>query len=1787
MNAPAVSPILAAIGSPLSLLPAGVVERLGWVLVHSLWQFTLVAVVAAILIRLLRQCSADIRHGVLVAALALAPVAPLLTWLRLSTLEPTVSKAVSTAGDLNAVHTEQISVPTLAVNPQNVQPVKQAVASTATKVEMATLAEPPAAPATSAVPQWRDSLQAGLRPWLTWIVAGWGLGVALCSLRPLLGCYTLWKLQRIGLIPVTEETRLALQRVASRLGLRQVAQVMQSTLVQIPLLAGYFKPVILLPASLLANISPAQLEAILAHELAHLRRRDFLVNLLQTVFETLLFYHPAVWWLSRQIRVEREHCCDDVVVALLGNRLEYGRALLAVEELRGRGTLLALGATDGSLLSRVRRILGRDPSGSRLTDRWPAAAGLVLLAVACVVAVNWGASGANANDDPKPPVAQENVTGKGTDVKVLSEAFGEALKHQVLPFLKDEQIVALRQDFEAKVGPQLIKPLTNARREQLRDAVVVFVNREFDPAEGESTYLEFGNRFETLLWELRIAIARPELTTDESARQTDQRNWMRAEIQRLPESAKYRLTHKDELERLELLLGDVLNPFFQEPWSEADFTRVKSEFAKAMSADRSDLRLLQASNRLYQAVLDVRRDKLLQQWPVANRGSQRQNLRWSLIVMPQVGNSSLDLPDLNSRREGIYADVMRMVHVAEEAPADLSDRESWLNSKGQGDLAFDAKSAELVGIRGAKLAVLPAASWYEGDQVPLQELQKLLQSTGQSSLPLTTFMEPEGDPANGILKVRKRAPSLVVQTAEGKVAVIRFLGMADGPVFKSHPRPLAPNPPLHAGDVVAVTPDAGDSPIAQPAAKDEAVAVEQTLRAKLPVGWTLIRDKLAFELRGPHGRSEKSNSESARITFWFSERFASSTVLDSRDQTLPRIGSWGMTRLGQLLFTRNDAALELWPEFLDELYWVLPVDHVVLAGEVNTDQIVEHDDLSGHDTTLMELMSDVGTRIDVRLDAAGKRIPHLATNHFARHVPASGVAKEVRFLVMGKIPNVSAAKTEVDWLIVKRHLAEAHTMIAAARANGTRILSVANYVEYLKQRRRQAHVKAVPGLSDLPVVGRVFQYDMPAIKDGNSIEVPQVQMAAKADVESAAPAATGVSELITAQIESLQGKWKHTTTAGWPSLPGQAKAPADVAVEFKGEEILLTGVNGFDVKYSYKVDPAGDPKQIDITPLDERFKGSTYLGVYGLKGDELWIALSEPGSMEKRPADFKLVPGRVVLVLEPVDRPAPEKYQSATYMQKKLSTKIPDSLWGKTRDGMRMAVVVREAGNTEWNYLPEGTNVPASLTVRHGEQIGCQLLVENVSDHDINVTSYSYTEVGRSVEVFDRQADSVPINTIHILLPVNSTCWKLKPGERDLLQMPPIQFVEKPTTQGVGYFATTGSGEHILRIGYTFGDLSKDAIQPIENKEEWTGQLTAAIKVNVLADDEEPQPDAEPAVKPAPAAPIPVEPSRNNAAERKLDEQSSRIVSRSAPAIVTVTKRAAPGAATLSAWRHSGVVFDPRGLILTTGVAKDFEGGTLTVRLADDRELAATYMASNDQRGLVVLRVSPPQPLPTVELERGAAKPYEGLSILAVPSPTWKGSFGTVSALQQDLGDEFPKNLIQTDLSLPLGESGGLMVNQGGSPVGLWYAVRAGSQKLSFAIPLKQATPLVTQALDSIDVEDRARRNELSYELFIPTTPPGTLIPGQLHLMRRSHVVWFEKARDAIEQDQKSLLQKRRDLGLEPATAADIKVVVTAAPEGSVKSLQAWLTLLQEAGFKNISVKAPNPPPAATKAASP
>lgn len=134
-------------------------------------------------------------------------------------------------------------------------------------------------------------------------------------------------------------------------------RLLVSDAIQVPAVVGWLRPAILMPVAAFAGFPAGYLDALLGYELAHIRRHDFLVNMLQGTAEALLFYHPALWWVSQQIRIERELCCDDVAVASSGDVLTYARALAELESLRPAHASLAVAANGGSLVNRIRRLL--------------------------------------------------------------------------------------------------------------------------------------------------------------------------------------------------------------------------------------------------------------------------------------------------------------------------------------------------------------------------------------------------------------------------------------------------------------------------------------------------------------------------------------------------------------------------------------------------------------------------------------------------------------------------------------------------------------------------------------------------------------------------------------------------------------------------------------------------------------------------------------------------------------------------------------------------------------------------------------------------------------------------------------------------------------------------------------------------------------------------------------------------------------------------------------------------------------------------------------------------------------------------------------------------------------------------------------------------------------------------------------------------------------------------------------------------------------------------------------
>src|SRR5213596_1513435 len=319
-------------------------HALGWALVDSLWQNALAAAGLAALLAIIPVRAARTRYAVEIVTLALMLALPAATAVRLSEMSPWTSDVVTA---------------TSALAPGPTGPGPRAAAAIPT----------PAA------------IRAAIEPVLPWVVLVWFGGVVALSLRLAAGWLTTRQLGRLGTSSVPDACLEAVERLAARLRISRPVRVLESAVVQVPAVIGWLRPVILLPASALTGLTPLQLDALLAHELAHVRRYDYVVNLLQSVVETLLFYHPAAWWVSQQVREEREHCCDDLAVAVCGDAHFYATALLGMERLRVTPPAFALAATGrgGALMGRIRRLVA--PVQTEIFPRWMAGVIAVTLAL--------------------------------------------------------------------------------------------------------------------------------------------------------------------------------------------------------------------------------------------------------------------------------------------------------------------------------------------------------------------------------------------------------------------------------------------------------------------------------------------------------------------------------------------------------------------------------------------------------------------------------------------------------------------------------------------------------------------------------------------------------------------------------------------------------------------------------------------------------------------------------------------------------------------------------------------------------------------------------------------------------------------------------------------------------------------------------------------------------------------------------------------------------------------------------------------------------------------------------------------------------------------------------------------------------------------------------------------------------------------------------------------------------------------------------------------------------------
>lgn len=362
---------------PEQIFSQAIDQAFGLAVLHSIWQITLIALIAGILLWVLRARSAALRYMVLNGALLLSICVVVATFFYcLDYQKPLFQEAKSGWAAQEVAALQQAPAPTTIakVSPQAV-----------------------AYRQTTSPAQWSDYFYA----YQPLIVLIWLLGL-LAGLFRLMGHLSYSRSLRTRMnFEVDPYWSELLEQLSRKAGFQKPLALLESALVRSPLTIGWLKPAILFPIGVINKLSEQEVEAILAHELAHIVRHDYLFNLLQSFTETIFYYHPAVWWLSAQVRNEREHACDDLAIQWLGDkRLVYAKSLVAMQEMayfpQTQSLLAFAGNNRGQLLQRVQRLFSPQTFKLNIMEKW-----IATLLVACSVAVLAVAQRANT-PEPKP-----------------------------------------------------------------------------------------------------------------------------------------------------------------------------------------------------------------------------------------------------------------------------------------------------------------------------------------------------------------------------------------------------------------------------------------------------------------------------------------------------------------------------------------------------------------------------------------------------------------------------------------------------------------------------------------------------------------------------------------------------------------------------------------------------------------------------------------------------------------------------------------------------------------------------------------------------------------------------------------------------------------------------------------------------------------------------------------------------------------------------------------------------------------------------------------------------------------------------------------------------------------------------------------------------------------------------------------------------------------------------------------------------------------------------------------
>ncbi len=370
--------------STITFIPQELVNAIGSTLIHSLWQGLVLAAVTGLIVVFTRKHQPTTRYKLLIGAMAIFFISILITFFNafdnhIQLIESTVANPIIENGAINVVHADVQEV-SLLVKTKNYLNNHHQI-----------------------------------------LVMIWLLIVCARCVQLSIGLNRLGYLRRTAVFEVDDEWKDKIAELAKKLGITQIIGIAESHLTKVPLVIGHLKPLILIPVGLLTAIQPKQIEAIIIHELAHIYRRDYLVNILQSFMEIMFFFNPAVLWLSALIRTERENCCDDIAIKETSSKINYISALVSCQEYQLAAPDFAMAfSKKGELKSRVQRLVYNSNQSLNKLEK-------SLLAL-CIVAVGFGllafSNVKKIGDiivDNKSTVQQTSISLKQDSLKRLKE----------------------------------------------------------------------------------------------------------------------------------------------------------------------------------------------------------------------------------------------------------------------------------------------------------------------------------------------------------------------------------------------------------------------------------------------------------------------------------------------------------------------------------------------------------------------------------------------------------------------------------------------------------------------------------------------------------------------------------------------------------------------------------------------------------------------------------------------------------------------------------------------------------------------------------------------------------------------------------------------------------------------------------------------------------------------------------------------------------------------------------------------------------------------------------------------------------------------------------------------------------------------------------------------------------------------------------------------------------------------------------------------------------------------